>query len=323
MDWFERLTGFRESDYEDTRRRLEVVGNRLRSRVNGQSYGIGELELVSLDTLRERACAGRGLPGRLRVSVVRSDVRSLHRSPEFSGALFQVASQFNLLEMVGPSVTPEQGVARYEADRTQGPACAIAAGAATIYRNYLAPLGGDFGQTSERQLDGLADLGAALVEGLGLSVEALWTMRNGYAQCTCAGLDAISAYLALRKPEEIDALRGKLRIGVHPLKATAVISARPRPRSSAIGHTRCARQNGCCHLTTKVAVHAKVTERTTQWVVGARIIPSCKADNTRCLSRAESDRLIQGPTSQAQGIAESDGSSHGWTGPSSSTRLIC
>jgi hypothetical protein len=58
MDWFERLTGFTESDYDNTRSRLEVVGRELRSRINGRSYGIGELELVSLRSLRERAASG-------------------------------------------------------------------------------------------------------------------------------------------------------------------------------------------------------------------------------------------------------------------------
>ena len=48
MDWFERLTGFRETDYDDTRAKLRVDGSRLRSLVNGKSYGIGKLELVSL-----------------------------------------------------------------------------------------------------------------------------------------------------------------------------------------------------------------------------------------------------------------------------------
>ena len=35
MDWFERLTGFRETDYDDTRAKLRVNGNRLRSLVAG------------------------------------------------------------------------------------------------------------------------------------------------------------------------------------------------------------------------------------------------------------------------------------------------
>ena len=74
--------------------------------------------------------------------MVTGDVQQMHQSPENAGALFQVASQFNLLEMVSPTVTPEDGVTRYQHDRTQGPACAIAAGAATIYRNYFAPVGG-------------------------------------------------------------------------------------------------------------------------------------------------------------------------------------
>ena len=75
------------------------------------------------------------------------DVRHMHKSPENAGALFQVASQFNMLEMTGPEVTPEHGVTIYQYDGTQGPACAIAAGAATIYRNYFAPIGGSEGQT--------------------------------------------------------------------------------------------------------------------------------------------------------------------------------
>ena len=63
-----------------------------------------------------------------------------------------MASQFNLLEMTGPSVTPEHRVTRYSGAHTQGPACAIAAGAATIYSNYFAPVDGEIGQTRERQI---------------------------------------------------------------------------------------------------------------------------------------------------------------------------
>ena len=47
-------------------------------------------------------------------------------------ALFQVASQFNLLEMINPNITPEMGIDRYEFDRTQGPICAMSCGAETI-----------------------------------------------------------------------------------------------------------------------------------------------------------------------------------------------
>lgn len=79
------------------------------------------------------------------MSIDTADVRKMHDNPEYAGALFQVACQFNFLEMVGPSVTPEDGMTRYEHDRTQGPACAMGAGAATNYRNYFAPIGDQVG----------------------------------------------------------------------------------------------------------------------------------------------------------------------------------
>ena len=218
MNWFEHLTGFRETDYATTRSQLEVNGDQLRSRVNGKCYGIGSLELVSLGELRQRVSSHAHQPAQLQVRVVEGDVRGLHQNTEYAGALFQVASQFNLLEMVGPDITPEHGVTRYAYDPTQGPACAIAAGAATIYRNYFAPLGptqSTQGQTQKHQLDGLADLGAALGQSLGQPVKNFWKMRNGYALCRQEGLEAISAHLALATPDALDALRCHLRIGLH------------------------------------------------------------------------------------------------------------
>jgi hypothetical protein len=232
MSWFQRLTGFVEANYDDTRHKLEIDGRRLRSLVNGKSYGIGELELVSLQSLRDRVSATSIPHGRLRVTDVTGNVRDLHRAPDYAGALFQVASQFNLLEMIGPNVTPEQGVTRYENDPTQGPACAIAAGAATIYRNYFTPLGEQIGQTCVRQLDGLADMGASLCGILGLSVDALWTMRNGYAMCSREGLDAITRWLTAKTPVEIDSVRGKLRIGLHSDVEVTDVEKSPGPSVS-------------------------------------------------------------------------------------------
>jgi hypothetical protein len=229
MDWFEKLTGFRETGYSAARAKLKVEGNRLSSLANGKSYCIGELELVSLQALRVRVKSSHGLPGRLRMRGVTGDVRKMHELPEYAGALFQVASQFNLLEMTGPEITPEDGVTLYQDDRTQGPACAIAAGAATIYRNYFAPVSGHQGQTRNHQLNGLADLGAALSKAVDQPVEALWKMRNGYALCSSLGLDAISEHLGNLQPDEVDALRGKLSIGVHSGVAVTDSQDEPQP----------------------------------------------------------------------------------------------
>ncbi len=215
MNWFERLTGFKEANFADAQARLEVDGPMLRSKVNGKTYSIGSFEMASLADLRAQVAAGSGPAGRLRVSIVQGDVRRMHQAPEYAGAVFQVASQFNALEMVGPDVTPEHGVTRYEHDSTQGPRCAMAAGAATIFRNYFVPVGDQTGQTATRQLDGIADLGAALSEALGRPVADLWDMRNGYCLAIREGLDLIAEHLRGLAPQQIDALAGKLRIGLH------------------------------------------------------------------------------------------------------------
>jgi len=232
MDWFARLTGFTEGPYTTTRRQLQLAGDTLRSKVNGKSYRVGTFELVSLDTLRTRMAAGRGAEGRLRLRIVTGDVRRMHQAPEYSGALFQVASQFNCLEMVDPGVTPEHGVTRYAHDQTQGPACAIAAGAATLHRNYFVPVGDQIGQTAERQLDGLAHVGSELSVRLGRPVSDLWTMRNGYALCTRSGLELITDHLGAIGAGAVDALAGKLRIGVHRDVEVTDAPAAPGPMVS-------------------------------------------------------------------------------------------
>lgn len=212
-DWFERLTGFKEEGYRATQMKLTVEGDELFSGINGRRYGIGRLELATLAALREHAPRDAG--ARSRVSVVQGEVRDMHARPEFEGALFQVASQFNLLEMPGPDVTPEAGVTGYWRDGTQGPACAMAAGAATIYRNYFAPVGEQAGQTASRQIDALAGLGDALSRRLGRPVSSLWEMKNGYALGTPDGLEAIGDYLSTASEEERQRLRGELAIGLH------------------------------------------------------------------------------------------------------------
>ncbi|MEZ4281606.1 MAG: hypothetical protein R3F21_18525 [Myxococcota bacterium] len=218
MDWFESLTGFAEetgpTGYRANRARLEVDGRRLRSKVNGREYNVGLLELISLRELRARACTGTTVPGEPIIRLVEGEAGALHRLPENAGALFQVASQFNLLEMIGPDISPEAGVARYAYDRTQGPACAIAAGAATIYRNYFAAVGDSIGQTRTRQLDGFADLGMALAKALRARPDSLWRMENGYALFPEAGLERIAAYILDLDEDGRDAISASIcRLG--------------------------------------------------------------------------------------------------------------
>lgn len=232
MNWFERITGFQEGDYFATQKLLDYQGSILRSRTSGRAFGMGQFKMPSLAELRARVREVQLPAGRLRLRIVQGDARHLHQSAEFAGALFQVASQFNMLEMVSPEVTPEDGVARYENDLTQGPACAMAAGAATIYRNYLVPVDGENGQTAGRQLDGLADL-ARYFEGVtGIKQPELWSMKNGYALASNSGLKAIARQLESLGEAQYNAVMGKLRIGVHSdVEVTDSITS-PGPRVS-------------------------------------------------------------------------------------------
>lgn len=209
MDWFERLTGFREESPQQVRNNLVVEDGIVRSLVNNKTFVAGKLETPSLEELRQRI-KHLGKTGKLSLREVVADVQSLHTDSANAGALFQVASQFNLLEMVSPRRTPEEGVGIYSHDRTQGPACAVACGAGTIYRNYFVPVNVQIGQSTDNQIDCLIDLG----EAWGNSQNHLWQMKNGYALASHKGLTAISQRLQAASEKERDEFRKLLRIGI-------------------------------------------------------------------------------------------------------------
>ena len=210
MTRFKELTGFSEDSPDQVRANLDLDGVKLRSKVNDQQWICGSLTTPKLGDLREQTQGFSFQSGHLSLAELVGNVQHFHIDPSNAGALFQAASQFNLLEMVGPSVTPEQGIGRYEKDRTQGPACAIAAGAGTIYRNYFVEVNDLIGQTAHNQIDCLADLGKAL----GNENEQLWRMQNGYALASQEGLKEIKEQLTKLDESGLDALRKELRIGI-------------------------------------------------------------------------------------------------------------
>lgn len=217
MNWFRQLTGFTEQSPDQVRSQLRLQDRRLTSLVNGNSWDCGGFSAPMLQELRDKfglqleQFDQQNLVPRLRVREQVADVLQLHADAANAGALFQVASQFNLLEMVSPQVTPEQGVGIYGADQTQGPACAIACGAGTIWRNYFMPLPGQIGQTATLQFDALAGLGRALGNDEG----QLWQMSNGYVQASQQSLEQIAQLLLQQADENTrDALAGLVRIGI-------------------------------------------------------------------------------------------------------------
>ena len=207
--WLKKLLGFQESK-EAIYKNITLKNGKLKSLINGKEYHYGKLETPSLKELRGRVKNSNAKKGKLKLQAISADVKNLHLNKENENALFQVASQFNLLEMVGANVTPEEGIEIYEDDHTQGPICAICAGAGTLYRNYFVELDGQVGQSATKQIDCLADIG----EALGNENNSLWEMRNGYALLKEDGLYAINRKLGSMSEDEVDELREKLRIGL-------------------------------------------------------------------------------------------------------------
>lgn len=206
--WFKKLLGFDEINPDQVRENLILDRVYLESKINGKRYQCGILSIPTLADLRNDSSDLNNYDGKIEIAEIVAGVKELHLENE--NATFQAASQFNLLEMVSPNVYPEEGVDIYENDYTQGPACAIACGAGTIYRNYYVKLDNQIGQTSQNQVDCLKDIGAYF------NNEELpcWEMRNGYALANRDGLSRISEKIKSLNPEEYDSLKSLLRVGI-------------------------------------------------------------------------------------------------------------
>lgn len=107
--WFKDLVGFEEVSPENVRENISIDGTKMTSKVNGKSFQFGSLETLTLKELREQSPL-EVYKGRILIKEIVGNVQEIHCDPGNKNALFQAASQFNLLEMVGPHISPEKGV---------------------------------------------------------------------------------------------------------------------------------------------------------------------------------------------------------------------
>ncbi len=98
--WFEAFMGFREEHPDQVRENIAIHGNTMHSLVNGKAYVFGTLETPSLGELRNQILALPASKGKIIIREIIGDVQTLHSDLSNAYALFQVASQFNLLEMI-------------------------------------------------------------------------------------------------------------------------------------------------------------------------------------------------------------------------------
>jgi hypothetical protein len=163
--WFDRVFKFHEM-YEDGKRSrvreqlklIERDGHEiLLDEKQKREYYIGEPVRIQTGELVSKLQGKTHSLGKLRYAEIPGDIKLFHLNPLLAGSLFQVASQFNALEMASKETTPEEGITIYVHDHTQGPACAMACPYGTVYRNYFSMPGG-MPQTRDSQINTLDDL---------------------------------------------------------------------------------------------------------------------------------------------------------------------
>ena len=102
------------------------------------------------------------------------------------------------------------GIRGYEFDRTQGPACSLAAGAATAVRNYCVDVCNRSGQTSDNQINNLRDL----EEKLGNHSSRFFEVKNGYVDASPQTLSELNA-LQWDDADQYERWLESVRVGWH------------------------------------------------------------------------------------------------------------
>eukprot|EP01035_Chromulina_nebulosa_P029557 gene29557-39184_t len=247
--WFFNTFGFKET-MDNVRGNITIIkpsnGSEavLKSRAKNKFFPIGNFTLPSVREIREQlnqtlttqnTSVFSFSPASISYEhIIVDSVRGLHTSKV--GALFQAASQFNCLEFPSPSVTPEDGITDYIYDYTQGPNCALACAAGTLYRYllvstcilevnnrlYLLNISRNYfhqvrregyedqvGQTADNQINNLEDVERFVLLKTG---KRFWNVRNGYTFSSVESLQALSMVLETIPPSEIT---DRIRIGLH------------------------------------------------------------------------------------------------------------
>lgn len=199
-----------------------------------------------------------------------NDILSLHAKKP--GATIQAASQFNCLEFVSANVTPEEGITGYAYDYTQGPACALACAAGTLYRNYMVnirehtntdnvlyhhqintittknpPKKNDNTAIIPRDtVSSLIHVPPQIGQNRHYQIHTLDTfetllqnkdkqyfyVKNGYLQSTKEDLQRLNQYLAT--VDDMDTLRKSIKVGVHSNVGVVLSSRSSRPSASVV-----------------------------------------------------------------------------------------
>ena len=224
-EWFQTLFGFvddEQSEFDQNWARFAYdaqTGVLSLGDDPSRTWKAGKFEVVRFGDLYNAArkkAVGLTLKSkgqRTTVRFVSGDVAILHSDPEYAGACFQAASQFNCLEFANKDDTPEMGVAKWVADLTQGPACAISCGAGTIVRTYFAHEGGTQPQRAGNQINTLDDVIEDLTDKAG-AARRLVDVRNGYTDSDAERLAVLATTVNSLSDDDRKRVMYLLKVGV-------------------------------------------------------------------------------------------------------------
>lgn len=159
QNWFEQLFGFNESvdavmtnmdvnyvnEFDKTVIKPPPLKSILKSKVNQRTFNAGNFQIRSSDKStfyltkscnkgRFHIIQGHGSNSKHYELI---DILSMQSIPEFNGATYLAASNFNCLEYLSCAQTASSGVTGYYGDITQGPYTALACGPSIVFRNYF------------------------------------------------------------------------------------------------------------------------------------------------------------------------------------------
>lgn len=108
-------------------------------KINDKSFAVGDFSCLPLPALKEKTkkLGQYNNSTKLIYQYIPGDISEIiSKITEDDIVVVQAASQFNLLEMRAPEITPANGITGYITDNTQGPRVALSSPAGTLFRNY-------------------------------------------------------------------------------------------------------------------------------------------------------------------------------------------
>jgi hypothetical protein len=216
--WFVNVFGFAEpASLTDIKTSFQVKKsptNHILMTVRGKpkEIDVGVFRYMSVKQLLDVASANTNAKSvfgfdptdNLKYYTVTSTASAVHTNPSYYGSIFQVASQFNALEMAGPTLTPENGITIYIHDKTQGPVCAMVCPFGTLYRNYFC-MPADGKQPEDKSVNGNPQIGTADGKGSGNNqINTLTDLKN-VDKCF-DGLTFQNGYIFVNNKTQLDAI---------------------------------------------------------------------------------------------------------------------